>query len=78
MLSSIILSMAMSVSPTTVADVHNLDIQEVGEVRKRNRIHHENRFETNAVGEVRKKNRILNKNAFETSVVGEVRKKNRI
>jgi len=58
MLSSVILSMAMSISPAPVADIHILDIQKIGRVRKGNRIHDANSLKIEVVGRVRKSNRI--------------------
>ena len=58
MLSSIILSMAMSVSPAPVADAHNLDIQEIGAKRGTRRLSNENNLNVQTVGAKRGSRRL--------------------
>ena len=53
MLSSIILSMALSVTPTTTADIQNLDIQEVGRTRGSLRIDDQDNLTIEKVGRTR-------------------------
>ncbi len=53
MLSSIILSMAISVTPTPIADTHNLDIQEIGRSRGTLRIDNENALTVEKTGRSR-------------------------
>ena len=73
MLSSIILSMAMSVSPAPVADAHNLDIQEIGERRGGLRINADNNLDIQEIGERRGGLRINTDNDLDIQEIGERR-----
>jgi hypothetical protein len=53
MLSSIILSLAISVTPTPTANIQNLDIQEVGKARGSLRINAEDDLTIKTVGKAR-------------------------
>jgi len=53
MLSSIILSMAMSASPAPIADIHNLDIQEVGKARGARRLNADDDLNMEKTGKAR-------------------------
>jgi hypothetical protein len=53
MLNSIILSLAISVTPTPIADTHNLDTLEIGKVRDSLRINAEDDLNIERVGQRR-------------------------
>tara|TARA_R110002050_G_scaffold247681_2_gene385462 strand:- start:548 stop:784 length:237 start_codon:yes stop_codon:yes gene_type:complete len=70
MLSSIILSMAMSVTPAQVEDINNLDIQEVGARRGTRRLSNEYKFDVEKVGARRGTRRLSNENDLIIETVG--------
>ena len=78
MLSSIILSMAMSVSPAPAADVHNLNIQEVGNKRGSRRLSNENILNVETVGNKRGSRRLSNENILNVETVGNKRGSRRL
>ncbi|MCW8831956.1 MAG: hypothetical protein OQK09_04435 [Colwellia sp.] len=53
MLSSIILSMAMSVSPASIADNQSFEMEEIGAVRGTRRLSSENTIDIEEAGAVR-------------------------
>ena len=73
MLSSIILSMAMSVSPTPIADVHNLDIQTIGNKRGSIRMNNENQLKVQTIGNKRGSIRMNNENQLKVQTIGNKR-----
>ena len=73
MLSSIILSMAMSVSPAPVADVHNLDIQEIGKARGTRRLSADSDFTIEKTGKARGTRRLNADNKLTIEKTGKAR-----
>jgi hypothetical protein len=73
MLSSIILSMAISVTPTPIADTHSLDIQEIGKARGSLRINAEDDLSIERVGKARGSLRIDAEDDLTIERVGKAR-----
>jgi hypothetical protein len=73
MLSSIILSLAISVSPTPTADIQKLDIQEIGKARGSLRINTGNKLTIDTVGKARGSLRINSENELTINTVGKAR-----
>lgn len=78
MLSSIILSMAMSVSPAPIADTHSLDIQEIGRARGSMRINAEQDLDIKETGRARGSMRINTKDDLTIEKTGRARGSMRI
>ncbi|OUR61994.1 hypothetical protein A9Q74_05940 [Colwellia sp. 39_35_sub15_T18] len=78
MLSSIILSMAMSVSPAPIADTHSLDIQEIGKARGSMRINAEQDLTIEKAGKARGSMRINSKENLSIEKAGKARGSMRI
>ena len=73
MLNSMILSMAMSISPAPVADVHTLDIQTTGKKRGTRRLNGENNLNIETIGRKRGTRRLSDENSLEIETIGKKR-----
>jgi len=73
MLSSIILSMVMSVTPTQTVDIHKLETQEIGRARGSIRINNENQLDIERTGRARGSIRINNENQLDIERTGRAR-----
>lgn len=73
MLSSIILSMAMSVSPATVTDTNSLDIETIGDTRGTRRLNSSQGITLEVVGDTRGTRRLSASQDKTSEVVGDTR-----
>ena len=78
MLSSILLSVAMSVSPAPVADTHSLDIKQVGDRRGSRRLNNDNTLGIETIGDRRGSRRLSNDNNLDIETVGDRRGSRRL